>query len=138
MPPAPVHVHPHRAAIELDPRAGAGGAVDDFLEVDLVGLALEKQAARRVAEHGNVLVFHRVDDALGHFVLVLRHRVVDGGDDVVELRHDIVGEVELAVLEDVDLAAGEDMKVLHLLVEFRDHPDLLRQPLLVEAIRLIR
>ena len=49
LPPAPVHVEAHRAAVELDDGAGLGGAVDDRGVIDQVRLALEQQAAGDVA-----------------------------------------------------------------------------------------
>ncbi len=64
--------------------------------------------------------------------------VVHGGDDVIELGQHLVGEVELAVLEDVDLAAGEDVEVGMLRVEFADLFDLLGEAHFVEAVSLER
>ncbi len=59
---------------------------------------------------------------------------VDAGDDDVELRQDLVVVVERAVLEDVDLDAGEDAERRHLLVEDGDVGELLLQPLPAQPV----
>ncbi len=68
-PPAPVHVETPGTGVEFDDGAGFCGGVDDGGDVDVVGGALEQQAASEVAEHGDVWVFDGADDALGHFGL---------------------------------------------------------------------
>ena len=51
----------------------------------------------------------------------------------VDARQHVVGVVERAVLEDVDLDAGEDPERRELLVELGDHVELLEQPLARQA-----
>ena len=64
-----------------------------------------------MAEHGDMRVLHRADDAAGHRLFVEVEGRVDRGDAVVELGEQIVVEVERAVLEDVDFGAGEEAEV---------------------------
>ena len=118
LPPAPVHVETPGAGVELDDGAGLGGGIDHSGNVDIVSRALEQQTAGEMAEHGDVRILDGADDALCHLGLGQIEDVVNGGDDVVELRHDFVAEVEAAVFEDVHLTAGEDAEafLLHLLV----------------------
>ena len=54
---------------------------------------------------------------------------VDARDDDVELRQQLVLLVERAVVEDVDLDAGEHPERRQPLVELGDHAELLAQPL---------
>lgn len=68
-PPAPVHVQSHRAAIEFDDRSRLCRAVDDHRVIHRIRLALEKQAAGEMAEHGDVRVLHRAANPAGHFHL---------------------------------------------------------------------
>ena len=56
-------------------------------------------------------------------------------DDDVERREQVEVLVEAAVLEDVDLDAGEDAERRELLVELGDDVELLAQPVGVEAVR---
>ena len=60
---------------------------------------------------------------------VHRQLRVDAGDDDVELGEQVLVLVERAVLEDVDLDAGEDAERRQLLVERGDLVELVAQPL---------
>ena len=55
--------------------------------------------------------------------------------DHVELGEEVFVLVEAAVVEDVDLDAGEDAERRELLVEPGDHFELGLQPLRLEAVR---
>ena len=59
---------------------------------------------------------------------------VDARHDDVEAGEQVVVEVERAVLEDVDLHAGEDAERRQLLVERGDLDELALEPLAVEAV----
>ena len=81
----------------------------------------EHHAAGAVAEDVGVRVRHRRDHAVGHRLLAHAQLRVHAGDDDVELGEQVVVLVEAAVVEDVDLDAGEDAERRELLVERRDH-----------------
>ncbi len=56
-------------------------------------------------------------------------------DHDVDLREQFLGTVERAVVEDVDLDAGEDAERRHLLVQAGDDVDLLAEPVGGESVR---
>ena len=60
-----------------------------------------------MADHVDVAVLDRAEQAVGGLVGVLRQGEMGAGDDVVQFRQDLVFIVELAVGEDVDLGAGQ-------------------------------
>ncbi len=70
------------------------------------------EAAGGVAEDVDERVPDGAEEAAGGALGVLRQGDVCGGDDDVELGEQFVVVVEVAVVEDVDLAAGEDGDVL--------------------------
>ena len=74
------------------------------------------------------------DHPLGHLLAVHAQLGVDAGDDDVEAGEHVVAVVEQAVLEDVDLDAGEDAERREPLVEHGDVGQLLLQPLPAEAV----
>ena len=57
-------------------------------------------------------VGHGEHHPLGHLLAVHAQLGVHAGDDDVEALEQVVVEVERAVLEDVDLHAGEDAEVV--------------------------
>ena len=82
----------------------------------------EHHAAGAVAEDVGVRVRHRRDHAVGHRLLAHAQLRVHAGDDDVELGEQVVVLVEAAVVEDVDLDAGEDAERRELLVEVARPP----------------
>ena len=85
----------------------AGGSFEDAGHVDLVGVAAEELASGGVAEDADVGVLDGAEDAVGHLFEGLVEEGVDAGDDDVHLGEGFVGEVELAVVEDVDFDSRE-------------------------------
>ena len=96
------------AGVVLYGYAEFGGAFEDGVDVEGVGVALEDLAAGGVAEDAGVGVLEGAEDAVGHLVDGLIEAGVDAGDDDVHLGEGGVVEVEWAVGEDVDFDAGED------------------------------
>jgi len=93
--------------VVLNGDAEARGGGEEGGDINLVGLALEDLAAGgwpRIGRRGS----RSVEDAGGDLGVGLVEAGVDAGDDDIELRQGGVFEVERAVEEDVDLAAGED------------------------------
>ena len=86
-----------------------------------------------MTEDVGVRVGHRRDHAVGHRLLAHAELRVHARDHDVELGEQVVVLVEATVFEDVDLDAGEDAERRELVVEPRDHLELLAQPLGVEA-----
>ena len=74
-----------------------GRGVDDPRRCRRVAVAPQQQAAGRMAEDVHPRALDRAQHALGHLRLVLVERRVDRGDDDVELREAVVGEIERAV-----------------------------------------
>ena len=103
-----VEVGARGRGVVFDGDAEARGSGEELGEVDLVRLALQDLAAGGVAEDVDVRIFGGAEDAGGDFFGGLVEAGVDAGDDDVELGEGLVGEVERAVEEDVDLDAGED------------------------------
>ena len=138
VPEPPVEVEAPRAGVQLNPGAGRGARVDDGLLVQRIRIPLQQEATGEVAEHVDVRVLRRADEALGVVSLVAA-RDVQTGHDHVELREQVVGEVE-ALLEDVHLRAGEQAEVGaavgKFLVHGRDVGELLREALGGKAVRL--
>lgn len=136
VPPSPIHVESAGVGVEFDDGAGLGGAIDDFFDIEGVGVALEEESTGEVSEHGDVGVFHGFDEAAGHFVFGKVKDVVDGGDAVVELGEEGVVEIEGAVFEDIDFGASEESEVGEGLVEFSDFLELLGEAFFGEAVCL--
>ena len=137
-PPAPVEIETPGVAVELDHGVVGGAGVDDFGDVELVGLALKEETAAEVAEHGDVRIFHGAENALGHFVLGQLKRVVNAGDDVVQFRQKIVLKVQAAIPQDIDFRTGENPELVSVVrfVQLADVVDLFAQPFFIEAVGL--
>ncbi len=140
LPPAPVHVQTPRAGVELDDGAGFRGGIDHGSHVHIVSRALQQQPSREMSQHGDVRILNGSNDALRHLRLGQIEDVVHGGDHIIELAHNLVTEIEAAILENVHLAAGKDAEALfgHLLIQCLDLFDLFQQSLLIQPIRLER
>ena len=97
-------------------------------------LARADPAAGEVADAVDVRVLHRLEHALG------RSRVlglVDGGDDPVEQREILLGDVDLAVHADVRLDAGEDRELREAGAQPLDLLELGVQAPLAEVVRVV-
>ena len=68
-----------------------------------------------MADDRHIRVFHRPDDAAGHCIPFLAHRVVDGGDDPVQHCQHVVGEIHGAVGADVHFGTAEDGHIVAVL-----------------------
>jgi hypothetical protein len=75
----------------------AAAAAQHAVRVEPVRLALEDHPPRRVADHVDPRTGDRPQQAVGHLGLVLAERRMHRGDDDVELREAVVGEVHRAV-----------------------------------------
>jgi len=87
-----------------------------------------------MAEDVDVRIGDRSHHALGHLLAAHPQLAVHAGDHDIELREDRVAVVERAVLQDVDLDAGEDAERRQQLVEPGHVGQLLRQTLGTEAV----
>ena len=65
------------------------------------------QPAGRVAEDVDVRILDRAQHAVGHLLAILIEGRVHRGDDEIESRQAVVGEVERAVRPDVAFDAGQ-------------------------------
>ena len=107
--------------------------------VERVALAAEQEPPRRVAEHVDVRVRDGRHDARRGLVLAHVEPGVDAGDDEVEAREHLVGEVHRPAAQDVDLRAVEDAEAdalgLVVGVELADGLALLVELLDAEPVR---
>jgi hypothetical protein len=62
--PAPVKIEPMRIGVDLDGDLVGGAGLQDALDIDLVTLAAQKQAAGHVAEDRRERVCYGADDAI--------------------------------------------------------------------------
>ena len=138
LPMTPVEVEAVGIGIELNPRAGLGAGVDDGLLVKLLRRAFQQQSSAEMAEHVNVRVLGRGNEALGvAFLITAGH--VEAGDDHFQLRQEVVLEIE-ALFEDVHLDAAEEAEgvavVLKFLVNRGNFLELFFNTRFVEAVGL--
>jgi hypothetical protein len=107
------------ATIDLDRLVEAGARREDDLGVELAlwPSPSDHLASCAVTEDVGVRARHGQHHALGHPLALHRQLRVDAGHHDVELGEQVVGQVERAVLEDVDLHAGEDAERRELLVQ---------------------
>src|SRR5690606_38712478 len=124
-----------RGSIDLDDGPGAGGGLEDRLDVDLVGVAAAQPPARRVGQDVDPRVLEGGQDAAGHRRPVQVELAVDRGHDDVKLRQDVVGQIQAAVAADVDLDAGQEVWGAKLLPQPLNDLYLAAQAVGVEAVR---
>ena len=91
-------------------------------------------ASGAVAEDVDVRAGHGQHHALGHLLAGHAELGVDAGHHDVEPLEQVLVLVEGAVLEDVDLDAGEDAERGQLVVRAVDLVELGQEPLAVEAV----
>src|SRR5207245_6783325 len=77
-------------------------------------------SGRWMAEHVDVGVLDRGDDACGLLLLRERESRVDGRDDVVKFLEHLVGVVHFARLDNVALRPEEDREALEAAVQLAD------------------
>lgn len=133
LPPTPVHIHAHGAAIQLDDGAGGGGAINNPRVIEGVAIAFQKKSPGGMAEHGDVFVFHGAADADCHFFLIGIPEIVDRGDGEIEAGEDVIGKIEGAVHEDIDFGAGEDAEAAESGFEFADCGNLIDEAGFIET-----
>ena len=116
-------------AVDLDRRVELGAGREHVVGVERRRVALADHPAGAVAEDVDVRRGDGPHHPLGHRLALHPQLGVDAGDDDVESAEHVVVVVERAVLEDVDLDAGEDAERRQLLVELGDVGQLLLQSL---------
>src|SRR3546814_7369562 len=126
-----------RSAVDLDRRAvlGAGREHDLGVELRLGAATPDDLATGAVPEDVDVGADDRHHHPAGHLVAWHAQLGVHARHDHVETLEHVLVLVERAVLEDVDLDAGEDPERSQLLVQALDLVELLEQPLPVEPVR---
>ena len=117
-----------RMGVELQQLAVLAGGLHHRVEVDLVGLSLEQHAAGRMGKARDVRIGQGAEHAAGDLLARLLLAVMDAGDHPIGLGQHVVGQVEPAALEDVDLDAFEDRDAVEPLVELVDFGPLLAGP----------
>ena len=80
------------------------------------------------------MLSERAQQAISHLLRLLVEGRVNAGDDDIHLLHHGVGEIELAVGQDVDFNAGHDRNAVDLLVGSVDARDVFHGPLVVESV----
>ena len=104
--PDVVQVQAARLAVDLHPAAVIGGFFEDRVQLEFVRLPLSDQAARGMSDGRDVRVADGSDDPPRDLVPWLVLAVVHRGDHPVGLGENLVGEVQGAVLKDVELGDG--------------------------------
>ncbi len=128
-----VEIEPARMGVELEIAAALERRPHDRLEIDAVGAAFVDQPAARMGQDVEIAVVHGPDHPLGLPVEGEIEGVVNRADREVEPLQDRIGQIERAVVEDVDLARLEDADAAKAVVEGVDFVDLAGQPIRVQA-----
>ena len=87
-----------------------------------------------MADDRSVRILDRLQQPLGHLCRLLIEYGMHAGDDYIHLGEHIVGQIEIAVGEDVDFDAGKDRNALDLLVGLADALDVDDGALVVESV----
>ena len=107
---------------------------DVVVELRLRPAAADEQPAGAVTEHVDVRARDRGDHPPRHRRRLHAQLRVHARDDDVDAREQLLELVERAVVEDVDLDAGEDAERRELLVQLGDDVELLAQPVGRQAV----
>src|SRR5438093_10691127 len=137
-PPAPVEIEPFRRRIEFDPGAGARRGVENGGDVNLVRLALQKQATSRMRQNSDEPILHRANHARGHVRFAQIKNGMDGRDYVVELRQNVVWKIERAFAQNVAFNPSKQAKAIELFVQLSNRCNLCAQLRLIDSMRLNR
>ncbi len=103
-----VQVEPLGAGVDLQPHAAAHRLGRDAVEIEGVRVAVQQHAAGRMAEDAQVRAFERAQQAVGHLARLQVHVAVHAADHQVEFGQRVVGQIHLAILENVAFDAAED------------------------------
>src|SRR5215469_12938452 len=132
---AVAEVEAFRRCVVLHRNAELGTFAQNGAGVELVGLTPQELSAGGMAKNMDVRILDRPEDPGGHLVSRLLEAAVDAGNHNVHLGQHFVGEVESSIGKNVHLDAGEDADAtLHLLVDLTDALQVLKGPLIVEAV----
>ena len=129
-----VQVEPRRMGVQLQHLAVVAGGLHHRLQVDLVGLPLQQHPAGGMGDRRDVRILQGLDHPAGDLLARLLLAVVDAGHDPIGLGQHVVGQVEPAAFENVDLDALEHRDAVEPLVELVDFGPLLPQPLGVQPV----
>lgn len=108
MPPAPIEIETPRIGIQFNPRAVGRGRIENLWNIERVGLPLEKKPARGVPEAGDMLIFDRTDDAIGHLLFIRGKSGVNRGDHVIQFLKKRIGKIEFSALENIALRSRQE------------------------------
>ena len=84
------------------------GGRQNGVHVECVGVAAQLNAAGGMSEERGIRILDGFQQALGHLCGFLIEDGVHAGDDDIHLREHVVGEIEVAVGQDIDFDAGKD------------------------------
>src|SRR6267142_2955161 len=65
-PPPPVEVETFRRGVELDPCPGTRCCIEDFWDINLIGISFQEQSASWMRQHCNKRILQGPDHAPGH------------------------------------------------------------------------
>ena len=136
VPPAPIKVEPPRVAVELNPGAGFRRGFQHFGKVHRVRFPFEEEAAGRVAQAGDVRIFHRPEEAGGVVLFVRAETGVDGSDDIIQLGQHGIREVQFSPLKNVAFRSGQKGAGRSLFVVGADGFDLGQKPFFIQPVSL--
>lgn len=114
---APIEVESMWIGVDLDDDVVCDGGVDDFIDIEGVGFAAEKQASGDMADHGCRRVLDGFDDAFSHGFFGEVKLAVDRSDNKVELVEDVLWVVEATICQDIGFDAFEDLEIVPFCVE---------------------
>lgn len=130
-----LRIEPVGQRVDLHGDAGARGGVHHCVHVERVGRPAQQQPPRRVAQHVDVRVGDRLQQARGHLVAILIEGRVDRRDHHIEGGQAVVSEIERPVRADVAFDAREETDAVDLAVERADARRVLERPPFVEPVR---
>ena len=111
-----------------------GGRGQYCVHVEGIGIAAELDASGGVSDEGSVGILDRLEQSLGHLSGLLIEDRVHAGDDDIQLREDIVGEIEIAIRQDVDFDASKDGNAVDVLVGGANSGDVFDRTFVVESV----
>lgn len=130
-----VEIKPGRVRVDLEEATPLLGSLDHLVEVNRVARPFAEQPPGRVREDVEMAIVHRIQDASSLLLDAELEPEVNGADGEVETLQNAVGQVELAIRENVDLARPQQPKIVGLIVQSVDCVELGAKPLGVEAMR---
>src|SRR5436190_19044707 len=89
-PPPPVEIEALRRSVELNPCPRARRRIEDFRNINWIGISFEEQSASWMRQNRNEWILHGPDHAAGHLNFTSVEYGMNGRNDVIEVCQDFV------------------------------------------------